>query len=492
VTYNQLTLIRCNPWGALAYGDMGFAMSSGTVLVVGFGEEKARVASVINLAVMLSAADKPVTLMSISSDTFSFDLLLLEGDVPRLREYRSKPGLLNLVDEYTAALLAQEQLKPASQRVLTYGSLTLTAPSEYLAPLDYGGKPLLALRGEPRAFSEQKPLTGEEPPLIWEDLWRDWAGAAFFRHLIDDLASVSSKVFIDCNGEIDLPAAERMAALVDLVLLVVDYNSEGAKSRAYHYGRQLRENNSGREIEILAVPVAVRSDGHPDLLAALREQFQGQFGEFSPPDLNQFWFVNTEIPYVQYYELDNRLAILEPIERMNVGLWMAYSNLADLVTTRLGRLIRGPRERNLTVDFLDARQRVRWDIFISYSSADAEQGIALRDFLRKHQLRSFLAQEDMAISVGLDQWRTAIARVLDRSRMLIVLVSQNSMHSAEVRYELDQFETTTRLIVPIVIENDAEAAELLSRYHAILWDTMTQTLDDLDTLMPLVYGGLAT
>jgi hypothetical protein len=467
-------------------------VSSGTVLVVGFGEEKARVATVINMAVMLSTADKPVALTSISSDTFSFDLLLLEGDVPRMREHRSKPGLLNLLDEYTAALLAQEQAKPTSQRVLTYGSLSLTAPSEYLAPLDYGGKPLLALRGEPRAFSEQRPLTGEEPPLIWEDLWRDWAGAAFFQHLIDDLASVSPKVFIDCNGEIDLPAAERMAALVDLVLLVVDYNSEGAKSRAYHYGRQIRENDPDRGLEILAVPVAVRGDGHPDLLAALREQLQGQFGEFFPHDLDRFWFVNTEIPYVQYYELDNRLAILEPIERINVSLWMAYSHLADLVDTRLERLVREPQERNLTVDFLDARQRVKWDIFISYSSADAEHGIALRDFLRKYQLRSFLAQEDMAISVGLDQWRTAIGRVLDRSRMLIVLVSQNSMHSAEVRYELDRFEATGRLIVPIVLENNSGAAELLGRYHAIQWDTITQTLDDLDTLMPLVYGGLAT
>jgi hypothetical protein len=49
------------------------------------------------------------------------------------------------------------------------------------------------------------------------------------------------------------------------------------------------------------------------------------------------------------------------------------------------------------------------------------------------------ASKDMARTVGADPWRAAIERTLERSEVLVVLVSGASMASAEVRYELNRY-----------------------------------------------------
>jgi TIR domain len=67
------------------------------------------------------------------------------------------------------------------------------------------------------------------------------------------------------------------------------------------------------------------------------------------------------------------------------------------------------------------------------------------------------ASKDMARTVGADPWRAAIERTLERSEVLVVLVSGASMASAEVRYELNRYRPLGRPVIPILLDDAGEA-----------------------------------
>jgi hypothetical protein len=58
----------------------------------------------------------------------------------------------------------------------------------------------------------------------------------------------------------------------------------------------------------------------------------------------------------------------------------------------------------------------------------------------------------MARTVGADPWRAAIERTLERSEVLVVLVSGASMASAEVRYELNRYRPLGRPVISILLD----------------------------------------
>jgi TIR domain len=100
----------------------------------------------------------------------------------------------------------------------------------------------------------------------------------------------------------------------------------------------------------------------------------------------------------------------------------------------------------------------------------------------------------MARTVGADPWRAAIERTLERSEVLVVLVSGASMASAEVRYELNRYRPLGRPVIPILLDaaGEAEAADLLARFHALRIPSRDADWPDAISreLLALVFGAL--
>jgi hypothetical protein len=146
-------------------------------------------------------------------------------------------------------------------------------------------------------------------------------------------------------------------------------------------------------------------------------------------------------------------------------------------------------QKGLSERFLDARKRVRWDVFISHSSIDVSAASALRETLRASQLRAFLSGDDLTFEIGTKKWLEAINHVLERSTVLVILVSETALESKWVRHEFDEFAKQRRLVVPLTL-GSAKVPDVMAEYQASRWDGRVEAQDELRRIISLVFGGL--
>ena len=392
-----------------------------TVLVTRFAEDWS-VDATLNLAWALGTPEAPAVVTSVSTHTLYMDLALCDYTEKDVRALRARFGLLELLDEYMA-IVSDVPVEYVGEWTMTYGSLTLSRPSTLVQRVP-ASDAVVALPGAPRAFSSERPLKGTEWRVDWPELWRDWAGAAFGAHVLADLQSEAPAVVVDCDGATDLGAAERWAELVDLVVVLVGAGSESGNDRAAHYVRHVRER--APRAKALAIPL-VRVDTAPERVDGYLSSYRYNFHGSVPAERDVEGIWDVALPDVSHTVVFSPLPLEEPR-----ALRESYDRLAATVQRALATRDRAPRpagdgHSGRAEAFADARRRVRWDVFIAYSSDDTSRALALREYLRGHHLRAFLASEDMARTVGAEPWRAAIERTLKRSEVLVVLVSGASI-----------------------------------------------------------------
>jgi hypothetical protein len=152
------------------------------------------------------------------------------------------------------------------------------------------------------------------------------------------------------------------------------------------------------------------------------------------------------------------------------------------------------RDENLNAQtvaalLLDARQRVQWDVFISYSSLDEEIAIRLRELLRKSNIRTFLSRIDLTQEIGTQKWFDALNLVLERSKVMILLASARALESKWVNHEIAEFAKRPRLLVPIHL-GEHELPAMLTDYQIVSWDGDMEASATIRQLLELVLGGL--
>jgi len=187
-------------------------------------------------------------------------------------------------------------------------------------------------------------------------------GAAFGAHVLADLQSEAPAVVVECDGAIDLAAAERWAELVDVVVMIVDADSEIGNDRAAHYVRHIREPAPGAKS--LAIPL-MRVDTAPELVDAYLSSYRYNFRGSVPAARDGEGIWGVALPDVRHTVGFAPLPLEEPPE-----LRASYSRLAAIVQHALAdpnemALLPGNGHSGRAEAFADARRRVRWDVFIA-------------------------------------------------------------------------------------------------------------------------------
>ena len=98
-----------------------------------------------------------------------------------------------------------------------------------------------------------------------------------------------------------------------------------------------------------------------------------------------------------------------------------------------------------------AEKQVRNQIFVSYSRNDSEKVWKLKEHIEKTIKRSsvWLDQED--IRAG-DLWRRQIVEAIEDCRLFIPFLSWHSIHSDNVRRELDIARNRNKPILPVLLD----------------------------------------
>jgi TIR domain-containing protein len=174
-----------------------------------------------------------------------------------------------------------------------------------------------------------------------------------------------------------------------------------------------------------------------------------------------------------------------------VPLYSAYQYLVEKIREATDSVSRDENLNAQTVAalLLDARQRVQWDVFISYSSSDEEIAIRLRELLRKSNIRTFLAGIDLTQEIGSQKWFDALNLVLERSKVMILLASARALESNWVNHEIAEFVKRPRLLVPIPL-GEHKLPAMLTDYQIVSWDGDLEASATIRRLLELVLGGL--
>jgi TolB-like protein len=130
------------------------------------------------------------------------------------------------------------------------------------------------------------------------------------------------------------------------------------------------------------------------------------------------------------------------------------------------------------------------EIFISYRRADERLARLLHAQLKE---RGVEAWYDVHVAAGED-WRTATARALERSRIFVLLYSRAASESEDIAKELAAATFSKKLVVPVRIENIAPSGAFLYELASRNWinafeDTDAQLAGLADKLAALVKAG---
>ncbi len=101
---------------------------------------------------------------------------------------------------------------------------------------------------------------------------------------------------------------------------------------------------------------------------------------------------------------------------------------------------------------MSVRRPRRHQVFISYSSKDQATADAVRDHLQANGVSCWMAPHDI---LGGSDWAAAIVEAIDSSQALLLLLSQASNVSEDVKREVGRAASKNVPIVPFFIENVA-------------------------------------
>lgn len=128
-----------------------------------------------------------------------------------------------------------------------------------------------------------------------------------------------------------------------------------------------------------------------------------------------------------------------------------------------------------------------WDAFISHSSKDHWAANEAREALENTGLQCWIAPRDVA--PGAD-WPTAIIEGLAASRVVVLLLSNNAINSAQVQREVTRASESEKAIVTLRIDDVAPAGGLAFFLSGKQWidGTRRPLRTSLSPLVDAVHG----
>jgi DNA-binding winged helix-turn-helix (wHTH) protein/CO dehydrogenase nickel-insertion accessory protein CooC1 len=234
------------------------------------------------------------------------DRMRQEHDLPAGDEFRP-------IDDLGTYLIEIDRPTSGSLKLMTSGRRSSTHPSLYADKV--------------RAFD-------------WEDFYKNWAGAAFFEWLRDELSKAHAQVvLIDSRTGVTDMGYILTYQVADVVVMFCAPYSQSIDG-TLQIAKQLRSsevaNKRGRPLEILVVPSRVEDRVEKELSDEFQQDFLDTFAldELVPRSWNLsaregasvFW--KLKIPYVPYYAFSEEVAMRDRKSDISGDINTSFSTIA--------------------------------------------------------------------------------------------------------------------------------------------------------------------
>ena len=156
----------------------------------------------------------------------------------------------------------------------------------------------------------------------------------------------------------------------------------------------------------------------------------------------------------QAFEMLQQITAQEP-ENISAWMWLAYvAESYEFKRAALRRVValrpddaqlKAALKRLLTPAHIQAAART--GVFIGYTRADELLAVDLHDSLHENGLPAWM---DMT-EIGLDTtWFGAVQKALHQCGLMLLVVSPDALRSEELRYEMEWFIETGKIVVPVL------------------------------------------
>jgi uncharacterized protein YjbI with pentapeptide repeats len=343
------------------------------------------------------------------------------SDAPaRVAELRSRPGVVDLLEEYKDLLANPEgpQTGPAGPagHFKDMNGLPLRRPSSYAAALTSHNPGRLGrlrflgagARDEARTVSYSESVRGFD----WPDFYDRWAGAAYLDFFREDLTTGQAIVLVDSRTGVTEHGGVCTHHLADLVVLMSapnDLNIEGTRWMADLLATaDLAALRRGRPLQVLPVAGRVEIVSQGEELAEFRTRFKAEFAATVPAAAGdgETFVEDSEIPYIPYFAFTEKVVARQAdTDARQRELYRAYEALSRAIVNvglQAGMLARPKRDEWASAAQLDQAERSlkrilsRHRLWLESGRESGERAVlSRRDLSRQDMVDVDLSEADL-------------------------------------------------------------------------------------------------
>jgi len=281
--------------------------------------------SLANVAELLAQAGAKVLTIDWDLEAPGLERYLTHSELAG-RETWTLPGVVDLMEAYKSYVAgAREELPKASEFVHRMDRPGMDPGSVYLMTAGRRGD----LHRETYAKIVQE--------FDWNEFYQEWAGGDLLDRMLDELEHDSfDYVLIDSRTGVTEQGGVCTHHLADAVVLISGPNDVSIEATAWMHDMltrpSVRTARGGRELQVIPVASRIEESAEKSMYLDFIARFEDTFGKRLPSFLRGTTHLrDTQIPYIPYYALRERVAAREPTTEAHPKMLDAYKALAKSV-----------------------------------------------------------------------------------------------------------------------------------------------------------------
>ncbi len=306
-------------------------------------------------------------------------------------EYRARPGLIDLIDDFKAAISRRPDAKPHGDPrddEIEFRGVRLPRPLSRTFALPAKEQ----RRGEIRLLTagarHREALASYADGVRrfdWRDFYENWAGDAFVSLLREDLLGAADYVLIDSRTGVTELGGVCTQFLADIVVLLTNATRASVAASKFMASSMrspdLAEVRAGRPLLVLPVAARVERTAEKQELADFRANFVESFDKYVATQLEDAasFLVESEIPYVPFYGFAERVVAREHSATRQRELFRAYDCIATALVDCAAGLATGGAEA--VAPTRDVSPEANQPLIVIRDFEIHEYGIVLEDLI---------------------------------------------------------------------------------------------------------------
>lgn len=381
------------------------------------------------------------------------------------------PGVIDIVDEYVTAAMTQAGGSDAPENWADEYANVL----RYATSLDYAFPEYEKRKGWIDfipAGRQGGAYATRMNSFSWQNFYDRFGGGGFIERVKARMKAEYDYILIDSRTGVSDTSGICTVQLPDLLAVCFTFNRQSIEGASAVAASVLAQRGEGRPLQVFPIPTRVEK-AEKERLDVAREVAREAFAPMLGPGADQYWG-EVEVSYEPFYAYEEVLAVFgdKPLQASSllasmerITAWLTGDRVKQLVavdeSTRQSILAKYARQsRKALAKAAPVSPRAEYVFYVSYSRKDLDEHLErfvddlterVRTLKGLPHSASVAFVDYLAAAHAGEEWSATASDALQRSRVLVPIVSPALLDSEQAGRELQSFlAREPRAIYPVV------------------------------------------